>query len=67
MDSVLKLRTTEGWEWPGLYAWWPASLANLGYTGSRCIASRLGAVQPRSPSWTAPYILPVHQPQPLWR
>jgi hypothetical protein len=34
MDSVLKLKTTEGREWPGLYACWPASLAILEYTGS---------------------------------
>jgi hypothetical protein len=34
MDSVLKLRTTEGREWPSFYACWPASLAILEYTGS---------------------------------
>jgi hypothetical protein len=40
MDSVLKLRTTEGGEWPGLYACWPASLAILEYTGSCCMVLR---------------------------
>jgi hypothetical protein len=40
MDSVLKLKTTEGREWPSLYACWPASLAILEYTGSRCMVPR---------------------------
>jgi hypothetical protein len=45
MDYVLKLKTTEGWEWLGLYACWLASLAVLEHTLAVCSLVFHGSAQ----------------------
>jgi hypothetical protein len=44
MSSILKLKTTEGWEWPSFYTYKPASLAILEYTGSGSMQFYVGTL-----------------------